>query len=294
MKPRQPEPGWGWATLSAVLLHGIIVVLVVGWALLSPRREPVAQRLAIEATVVTSTSRTAPRVPVPEPVPDPVPEPEPVPELEPELEPVAEPEPPPPPVFEDAQQREEALRREAEVRAQAEREKAVREKAAQEKAAQEKAAREKAAREKAAREKAEREKAAREKAEREKVERERVAAEQARARREDELNAQIAAEERAAALRSSGQMNQYIAQITARIERAWIRPPSARVGLECEVRVTQVPGGAVTGVQVGRCNGDEAVRQSIEAAVYRASPLPPPSDAALFDRNLVITFRPEG
>ena len=125
------------------------------------------------------------------------------------------------------------------------------------------------------------------------MERERQAQERARAQREAELNAQIQAEERAAAARASGQMNQYIAQIAARIERAWIRPPSARVGLECEVRVTQVPGGAVTGVQVGRCNGDEAVRQSIEAAVYRASPLPLPPDPALFERNLVITFRPE-
>jgi len=81
--------------------------------------------------------------------------------------------------------------------------------------------------------------------------------------------------------------------ITSRIERAWIRPASAKPGLECEVRVTQVPGGEVTGVTVGRCNGDESVRQSIEAAVYRASPLPQPPDAALFERNLVVTFRPE-
>jgi colicin import membrane protein len=45
-------------------------------------------------------------------------------------------------------------------------------------------------------------------------------------------------------------------------------------------------------VQVGRCNGDEAVRQSIEAAVYRASPLPEPPDPALFERNLVVKFAP--
>jgi colicin import membrane protein len=68
---------------------------------------------------------------------------------------------------------------------------------------------------------------------------------------------------------------------------------SAQPGLNCEVRVTQVPGGTVTGVQVGRCNGDESVRQSIEAAVYKASPLPPPSDPALFERDLVVTFKPE-
>jgi colicin import membrane protein len=87
-------------------------------------------------------------------------------------------------------------------------------------------------------------------------------------------------------------MAQYIGQITARIERAWIRPASVQAGLVCEVRVTQVPGGAVVGVQVGKCNGDESVRQSLEAAAYRASPLPQPSNPALFDRNLTVTFAP--
>jgi colicin import membrane protein len=57
--------------------------------------------------------------------------------------------------------------------------------------------------------------------------------------------------------------------------------------------VTQVPGGDVTQVRIGACNGDEAVRESIEAAVYRASPLPPTSDPSLFDRNLTIRFKPD-
>ena len=52
-------------------------------------------------------------------------------------------------------------------------------------------------------------------------------------------------------------------------------------------------GGEVVDVKVGRCNGDEAVRRSLEAAAYRASPLPQPPDPALFDRNLVVTFRPQ-
>jgi colicin import membrane protein len=53
-----------------------------------------------------------------------------------------------------------------------------------------------------------------------------------------------------------------------------------------------VPGGAVTAVQVGSCNGDDAVRQSISDAAYRASPLPAPPDPALFDRDVVVTFAP--
>jgi len=88
-------------------------------------------------------------------------------------------------------------------------------------------------------------------------------------------------------------MASYLALITSRINRAWIRPPSVRAGLSCELHVTQVPGGEVTGVQIASCNGDQAARESIEAAVYRASPLPTPSNPDLFDRNLTIRFHPD-
>jgi len=74
--------------------------------------------------------------------------------------------------------------------------------------------------------------------------------------------------------------------------RRWNRPASARPGLECEVLVTQVPGGAVTSTKLGKCNGDTAVRQSIEDAVMRSSPLPAPPDARLFERQLLIIFKP--
>lgn len=114
-----------------------------------------------------------------------------------------------------------------------------------------------------------------------------------RAEHEAELKRRVAEEEQRAAAVDAGFLAQYIAQIQARIQRAWIRPPSARAGLNCVVYVTQVPGGEVVSVRVGECNGDEIVRQSIEAAVYRASPLPKPSDPALFERNLRLNFKPD-
>ena len=80
--------------------------------------------------------------------------------------------------------------------------------------------------------------------------------------------------------------------IEQRIVRNWNRPPSARAGLECEVRVAQTPSGTVLSVQIDQCNGDAAVKQSIEAAVMRSSPLPPPPDPRLFERNLVLVFKP--
>ena len=115
----------------------------------------------------------------------------------------------------------------------------------------------------------------------------------ARAAAEAELQAQLAEEERVSALRASGAAAAWSAAIRARIERAWIRPDSARPGLDCTVAVTQAPGGTVLQVRVRDCNGDEAVRQSIEDAVLRASPLPAPPDPALFERELVLRFRPD-
>src|SRR5262249_45888910 len=112
------------------------------------------------------------------------------------------------------------------------------------------------------------------------------------AERDAELRKTLEAEERADKVRSSGVRNSWIAQMANKVQRSWNRPQSARAGLECVVAVTQTPGGEVTGVSVRDCNGDAAVRASIESAVYRASPLPPAPDPAVFDRNLVFTFRP--
>ncbi len=111
--------------------------------------------------------------------------------------------------------------------------------------------------------------------------------------RESELRAQLAAEERVAAVRSSAAAQQYLAQIRARVERAWNRPASARTGLACQVRINQLPSGEVVKAEVLACNGDQVVRESIETAVYNASPLPIAPDPALFERILVLNFRPE-
>jgi colicin import membrane protein len=132
-----------------------------------------------------------------------------------------------------------------------------------------------------------------ERKQKEEAERRRAAEEaKAQAAREDELRNQLEEEEGRAAAENSGLLNQYIAMIEQRIVRNWNRPASARPGLECEVRVAQTPAGTVLTVQIGRCNGDSLVRQSIEQAVMRSSPLPPPPDPRLFERNLVLVFKP--
>ena len=79
--------------------------------------------------------------------------------------------------------------------------------------------------------------------------------------------------------------------IKSRIEQFWRRPEAARRAA-CEVAVEQEPDGRVRAVEVRDCPASPAWRESLRAAVRRASPLPLAPDAALFERRLVITFRP--
>ena len=264
----------------SLLLHGVLVaVLVYGW-LVFRQSQPPKPTLAIEATVVESravpgAARQPPQPPPPAPAPQPP--------AQPQVEPVGPPEPTP----EELARREQALKEQKE-QAEHEAQKAAEEKQAEEQSKAEEArlAQERADAERKAREEAEAKKRAEEKVKREADERD-------RAERQAELRRNLEEEERATAARTSGALASWESQITARIQRAWLRPPSARQGTECVLYVTQVPGGEVTSVRIGTCNGDQAVRASIEAAVYRASPLPPPPDPTLFERSLVITFKPD-
>jgi colicin import membrane protein len=121
-----------------------------------------------------------------------------------------------------------------------------------------------------------------------------------RKRREAEAKAMqtaIAAEqavlEKANQKRLSSLRGQYVADIKYKIERHWIKPASAKQGSFCKVKVNQIPGGEVINAKAFKCNGDEVFRRSVESAVYKASPLPRPSDPGLFDREIVFTFKPK-
>lgn len=272
--------------LLSALLHGLLVaVIFVGGWWISSASPPPLQTLAIEATVVDArdigalrSHRQAPVAPKPDPEPEAKPEPEPEPEPKPKPKPEAKPEP------SLREQAKEKARRETEAKRELERQRKA---DAEAKRKTELEAKRKADAEAKRKAVAEAEAEARRKAAAE-AEDKRIKAE-----REAELQRALNAEEdRRNASRLAGLGAQWAQAIQARVQRAWIRPPSAKAGLDCIVAVTQVPGGTVVRAEVRTCNGDEAVRQSIEAAVFRASPLPPPPDPALFERNLELRFRP--
>ena len=120
-------------------------------------------------------------------------------------------------------------------------------------------------------------------------------AEQARiqARIRADLDAELALEQSRLDAEEAGLLALYKAMIEQRVRRNWIRPLSARAGVECTVNISQMPGGEVIDVSIAECNADEATRLSIVAAVIKASPLPEPRDPNLFERNIIIIFKPE-
>jgi len=91
--------------------------------------------------------------------------------------------------------------------------------------------------------------------------------------------------------RLSRLQDQYVADITNKVQRNWLRPPDSH-GTLCSVVIRQIPGGEIIGVQVTDCDGDVAFKRSVEAAVRKASPLPQPPEKELFQREIEFVFRP--
>jgi len=85
---------------------------------------------------------------------------------------------------------------------------------------------------------------------------------------------------------------QYVSAIAGKVERNWLRPSGVGEGAQCVVLVTQGPGGVVLDVQTKGCTGGDLFRQSVEKAVWKADPLPEPSDPELFERQIEFTFEP--
>jgi colicin import membrane protein len=114
-----------------------------------------------------------------------------------------------------------------------------------------------------------------------------------RAAREAELRARLAEEETRTSAGFQSLKASYVRAIQAHVERRWYEPPGVAAGLSCTIYVTQIPGGEVVGMRFGPCNGSAVVRQSIETAVRNSSPLPPPPEPALFEREVELVFTPK-
>lgn len=91
-------------------------------------------------------------------------------------------------------------------------------------------------------------------------------------------------------------LDEYEAQIQTKISQNWSRPLTARNGMKATLQINLMPGGDVANVKVIESSGDEAFDSSAKQAVWKASPLPVPSDAGVFTRHYRVfnlLFSPE-
>lgn len=259
-------------SLSVILHVGLLATMLLAfdWA----RPQPITP-MAIQATLVSE---------IPEFTPPPVVE------KEPEPEPVVEEPEPEPDNSEELRQQAEEEKRIQDALIEKERLEKIRK---QEDANRIKREREEAQRKKDEEARKERERQEAERKRQEDEQRQREENERIRRELETEQRVQeIEDEERRMAASDSPAMAAYVFAIANKIQRNWSVPASATPDTICVVNVRQLAGGEVVGVNIVSCNGDDAVKRSVEAAIRRSSPLPEPSDPDLFRPLLEINLTP--
>ncbi len=90
------------------------------------------------------------------------------------------------------------------------------------------------------------------------------------------------------------QVGKYQDMIRAKIRRNIVMPPDVPESARAEFKVTLLPGGDVLDVELLRSSGHSAYDNAAERAIYKAQPLPVPTDVSLqkMFRELKLTIRP--
>ena len=89
--------------------------------------------------------------------------------------------------------------------------------------------------------------------------------------------------------------DEYQLAIQQLVRENWLRPPTARPGLRCTLKIAQIPGGEVISAAIsGSCNADEATKRSIVAAVERIEALPYRGYEDVFAREIDFEFIYDG
>ncbi len=291
-RPHRPHlPRGKWTAFVLAIAVNVIFLAVLIFTVSWQNRQPEA----VTAELYVPPAKTVETPPPPEvkpPEPKPEPPPEPKPEPPPEPKPLPKPEPPPkaekpPPtpadIAEKARQEAERKRKDQQERERKEREERERKEAEAKKQEEKKQAELK--------ERQQRELAAlRAQAEKE--------AQQIRqAQREAQLRAQAERESReratlAAQAALSRAQADWIDKVRAKIRSNIILPSDLAGNPEAIFNVVQLPTGEVIDVQLKKSSGVRAYDDAVQRAILKASPLPKPAQAELFQRSLELRFRP--
>jgi colicin import membrane protein len=79
--------------------------------------------------------------------------------------------------------------------------------------------------------------------------------------------------------------------IKQRIKRYWIKPSNVEPGLKARFRVELLPGGDVAKVSVVKSSGNQVFDRSVESAIYKAAPLPQPTDPKASEKLRTLEFQ---
>jgi colicin import membrane protein len=95
--------------------------------------------------------------------------------------------------------------------------------------------------------------------------------------------------------RMSGEVDKYKAMIINAISQQWILPENVNSSLSSQFRIRLAPNGVVLDVNLTRSSGDAILDRSAQSAIFKASPLPVPTDPDTFNifRDISLTVRPE-
>ncbi len=280
------------ARALAIGMHVVALLLLI-FGVVWQRRvsEPAA---VVELWDTMTPPKHATPTPKPKPKPEPEPEPEPKPRPKPKPEP--KPEPPPPPPKPEAKPIPKA---DIALKEKLEKERKLKEQQELEKKKQQDLERKKE--EEAKKLKAQREQqqleAKKKEDEKKKLEKERVAQEAEAKKQAAEKQAIADKLAREAASARAGEIDKYTRMIQDRVRQRIVEPPNLQGNPEVEIELRILPGGDVLepSVRVRRSSGNSAYDDAVLRAVMKASPLPVPSDPALFNqlRELNLKVRPK-
>jgi colicin import membrane protein len=91
------------------------------------------------------------------------------------------------------------------------------------------------------------------------------------------------------------QVDKYKTLIINAISQNWIIPPNTNKNLSCKFEIMLSINGEVLSVKLIKGSGDPLLDRSAQSAIYKASPLPVPSDKEIFQlfKTVQLTVKPE-
>jgi colicin import membrane protein len=246
-------PGKRWAMALTVLVHGVLALFLF-YGVSWQTKSPQTVQVSLVTAVSPALTSAKPRAPEPAPEPKPVQKVEP--KIEPKIEPRPEPKPTPkPPIKPDI---------------------AVKEKIKPEPKPEPKVD-----------------------PLQKKLDEELKKLDQSkRASEKNKLNAALDKEladakaSNQAASANAKAIDRWIGQIQNKVRGNIVLPPGVRGNPEATFKVVQLPSGEILSVSLAKSSGHPGLDAAIERAILKSSPLPKPEQAALFERDLNLVFRP--